>query len=73
MNAAKGVASGNTLCVPDKFAAAEKLRPMDRLTRLKILADVAREIPKNFAMMVPAVRAWRMRSPRPTRRFAEVT
>ncbi len=46
---------------------------MDRLTRLRILADVAREIPKNFAMMVPPLRNWRLRSPRPTRRFAEVT
>jgi len=46
---------------------------MDRLTRLRIIADVAREIPKNFAMMIPPVRAWRLRSPRPSRYFTEVT
>jgi SAM-dependent methyltransferase len=46
---------------------------MDRLTRLRILGDVGREIPKNLAMMIPSVRNWRLRSPRPTRQFAEVT
>jgi hypothetical protein len=46
---------------------------MDRLTRLKIYADVMREIPKNFAMMIPPVRNWRLRTPRPSRHFTEVT
>jgi hypothetical protein len=73
MKVAEGVWLADASACQRRFRTAGQKGLMDRLTRLKILADLAREIPKNFAMMVPAVRAWRLRRPRPTRRFAEVT
>ncbi len=47
--------------------------PINFRTRLAIMADVARETPKNAAMLFPFVRAWRARYPRPLKNFKEIT